>query len=176
MTNNRKEFGKRGAAETRRTNVSRSSAPVPTLTIGSPTLNDPAAGQDFSISQIGDLVFKSLFDFQGRIGRLGYWCFGIAYWVLLIALTSAFGIRFFHAATGQVHEISKATDPATFYSYIFIAGVLGVMRISLEVRRFHDRGISGFWYFGYFIPFFGLYLVFANSFFSGTRSSSQYGS
>lgn len=121
------------------------------------------------------VLTKKYATFSGRASRSEYWWFQLFYWIALIvvgiltvALTAVF----------DANEISL---------FIFIPIGLLVLAmllpvIALQVRRFHDRDMSGWWYLGAVIvsnvPFVGILVwiaVFVISCLKGTDGPNRFG-
>ena len=98
-------------------------------------------------------MFKNPFSFQGRIRRTE---FGLS----LIIYSIAMGI-------GAVCIVMLSM--ATLWGYVLLPFLLfaGIwFRLAQSVKRSHDVGYSG-WYI--LIPFYGIYLIFADSQFGANR-------
>lgn len=85
--------------------------------------------------------------FSGRASRSECWWFQLFYWLVLIGL----GILAALAAGSDGQD-----EPSSLLIAIgVIAGLFALAmllpQISLTVRRFHDRNISGWWYLALFI-------------------------
>lgn len=78
----------------------------------------------------------TLFGFHGRINRAQYWLYNVAASVggilLLIAAELMFGG-------------SKATIPFVGLLFLLVMAALTWVGLALQVKRFHDRGRSGYW-------------------------------
>lgn len=152
--------------------------------------NDPAAATPFtapaySASQntsrsgvpggvFGAVCFamRTFFGFHGRISRLDYWLIGSAYTFTAIA-----GYGIFAQSLGTwnwSHLLERAEAEGILLRFYMFSFLMIMLRLSLEARRFQDRDLSGYWYFGYLMPVLNLYLLFANSFLSGTRGGNRY--
>lgn len=117
-------------------------------------------------------VCGTLFGFRGRVGRLDYWIIGTAY-----TFTSIVGYFAFAQAVGSLNwsTITAATqDPGFVLRFLTFCFVMMMLRFSLEARRFQDRGLSGYWYFGYLVPGLNVFLLVANSIFPGTQGANRY--
>lgn len=117
-------------------------------------------------------VTGTLFGFKGRVSRLDYWLIGSAY-----TFTSIVGYLAFAQAVGSMKwaDITAASqDPGFVLRFFTFCFVMIMLRLSLEARRFQDRGLSGYWYFGYLVPVLNIYLVLANSLFGGTQGANRY--
>ena len=103
------------------------------------------------------LPIKRYAEFTGRSRRMEYWSFAllnILVWAVL------FGIRI---SSGGFAELRAATENGgvfAVYGYLFsgIGSLLAlwalatfVPNIAVNVRRLHDRDMSGWWYLGAFI-------------------------
>lgn len=117
-------------------------------------------------------ICGTLFGFRGRVSRLDYWVIGMAY-----TFTSIVGYFAFAQAVGSLKwgDITSATQDLGFvFRFLTFCFVMLMLRLSLEARRFQDRGLSGYWYFGYLIPVLNVYLFVTNSIFPGTQGANKY--
>ncbi|NKK97600.1 DUF805 domain-containing protein [Rhizobium leguminosarum bv. viciae] len=93
--------------------------------------------------------------FSGRASRSEYWWFMLFYFLALFGLIiPAFVLAFAFSGGGAV-------SPAHYTVVIWMLFTLAILLplISLQVRRFHDRNISGWWYLAQFILSFIPYVV-----------------
>ena len=93
-------------------------------------------------------------NFKGRARRKEYWMFGLVYVIILIAcmiLDNVLGTVFMIDA-GPLGEISLG------YGWLyFICNLVHFMpALGLVVRRLHDVGKSGWFYFIFLIPIIGV--------------------
>lgn len=96
-----------------------------------------------------DWVVKALKQFavfKGRSRRREYWFFSLFVGVVSIGL-------FLIAAVG------RSSNAATILLGIFFIAAMTVPSIAVTVRRLHDTGRSGWWYFIGVVPFGGLVLL-----------------
>jgi len=118
--------------------------------------------------------------FSGRASRSELWWFQLFYWLVLIA----FGIV--AALEGSATDGPDGGPSSLVISVGVIAGlfVLAMIlpQISVQVRRFHDRNISGWWYLALFILSFIPYLnviagltIFVISLLRGTEGPNKFG-
>ncbi|NKL75215.1 DUF805 domain-containing protein [Rhizobium leguminosarum] len=93
--------------------------------------------------------------FSGRASRSEYWWFVLFYVLALFALIIPSFILAFATSGGG------APSPAHYTVVIWMLFTLAILLplISLQVRRFHDRNISGWWYLALFILSFIPYVV-----------------
>lgn len=105
---------------------------------------------------------KKYITFSGRASRSEFWWFGLATWLIYIA----FGV-----VAGTVFAMGGGFDDGFSNGWsagMVVLGILGVIvfvgllipGVSVGVRRFHDRDMSGWWYLGVMIggniPFIGV--------------------
>lgn len=98
------------------------------------------------IAAVESVVFKS-FNFNGRATRAEYWWWGLAQFAII------FGCML--ADMAKLSRIEQAPlNPLEYATVIF--GLLTIIpNLSVTIRRLHDSGRSGFWYFIAFVPFVG---------------------
>lgn len=94
--------------------------------------------------------------FSGRAGRSEYWWFQLFFWGLLLALFVLFGVV--TDATRRPDGYSSSTTFIIVVIGLFILAMF-LPQAALHVRRFHDRNMSGWWYFVAvilsFVPYIG---------------------
>lgn len=126
---------------------------------------------------------KSLFSFEGRISRSRFWLYSLVGpmlpAILIFAFVAIFGLASFGAslATGTG---SSSGGKATSISIAIVVGLALasgiVMYFSAAVRRFHDRGKSGWWSLISFIPYIGgIWILVECGCLKGTDGLNQYG-
>jgi uncharacterized membrane protein YhaH (DUF805 family) len=104
---------------------------------------------------------KTLFSFQGRVGRGTFWKIGL---INLAILAVLFGIA------------SAAENGFFVFLAVVVYLVLAVIGIATSVKRWHDRNKSGAWYFVTFVPLVGpIWALIENGFLAGTDGDNQYG-
>ncbi len=107
---------------------------------------------DFSLFL--DPVTKQYADFRGTTGRQAFWMY-ILYYIISLMIVSI--------VTGIVH---------LWPLYGLYALAMFLPTLSIEVRRLHDVGKSGWWLLVAFVPVLGaLYLIFL----CAQPSSTPYG-
>jgi uncharacterized membrane protein YhaH (DUF805 family) len=89
------------------------------------------------------------FEFSGRSTRMQYWMFSLV--TLIIAIGAAFGDSYLSG----IPVTSAQTGPLT----IFVALFHAIPAITLTVRRLHDIGRSGWWYWIGLIPLVGAIIL-----------------
>ena len=109
-------------------------------------------------------VQNNYVNFSGRARRSEYWYFILCYYIITIL------------AVVIDNTLGLAND-LTGYGFITLAVMLGhiLPSLSLVVRRLHDVGKSGWFYFIAFIPIIGgiwLLVLFCTE---GTKGENKYG-
>lgn len=106
--------------------------------------------------------------YSGRINRLRFLTIWLFYFFCF--LTAGFVIKYLAAATNQTNTLLES---------VFLLGsylTFTVFASFIEVKRFHDTGRSGWYYFLALIPllnlYFGIYLLF---FKRGEDGPNQFG-
>lgn len=86
-------------------------------------------------------VFANYANFQGRARRSEFW------WFMLFNLI--------------VNVVASVVDGAIGLPIASLAAMLGLLipGLAVTIRRFHDTGRSGWWYFILLVPLVGLILV-----------------
>ena len=98
------------------------------------------------IAAAESVVFIS-FDFAVRATRAEYWWWGLAQSLII------FGCVFIDIA--KISRMEQAPLNPLEYATIVFALLTIVPNLSVSIRRLHDSGHSGFWYFILFVPFVG---------------------
>ncbi|ANL49372.1 MULTISPECIES: DUF805 domain-containing protein [Rhizobium] len=112
--------------------------------------------------------------FSGRAPRSEYWWFQLFYWLVGMALLTANFL-----VTGGLRPQEVGIFP-------IIGGLLSIAvivpQISLQVRRFHDRNISGWWYLGLlvsclipFVAILSIIAIFVINVLRGTEGPNKFG-
>ncbi|MFD6921584.1 DUF805 domain-containing protein [Streptomyces sp. NPDC059944] len=105
-------------------------------------------------------VLKKYASFQGRARRSEYWMFALFNVVIALVLLG----------------LAAATKSTVFY-VLYIVYILAVILPSLGVlvRRLHDTGRSGGWFFISFVPFVGGLVLFIFTVLEGNPGPNEYG-
>ena len=101
--------------------------------------------------------FKKCFVIQGRASKSEFW------WFQLLWMASFF-----------IMFIFEGLDPVTYFFYGIIV-IIFIPLFTVGVRRLHDTGKSGFYYFWSLVPFIGSLIVLAFMLGDGTKGRNQYG-
>lgn len=119
-----------------------------------------------------DPLFHHYCDFTGRSTRKEFWIFHL----LLFS--------FFCLLSFPIPLFGKQEDPHSFFAFIFILYslmyfclVLAVLlpALSIQVRRFHDTGFSGWLILIGLVPVFGNLAIFIMDLLPGTEGANIYG-
>jgi uncharacterized membrane protein YhaH (DUF805 family) len=116
-------------------------------------------------------MLSNFFGFSGRIGR-GIWWLGQL--VIVMILGAAFVVAHQFITPGEDPEQS---DVFAVLGPLGIGYLLAVViNVSTSVKRYHDRGKSGFWFFIVVVPFIGgIWQLIELGFYSGDDGDNQYG-
>lgn len=97
-------------------------------------------------------------NFNGRASRSEYWYFTLFYFLVLIGM----GVILGWLGSFTVPESGEMTTGIIAMVVLMGLFVLGTIlpMLSAQIRRLHDRNMSGWWYLGYIIlgiiPFVGI--------------------
>ena len=112
-----------------------------------------------------------LFGFSGRIGRLKWW----------LAQLAGGGVLLLGAVLVVISVGTAKLEPAELPPSVFViiaaTFILAVwINLACTVKRFHDRGKSGFWVLIVLVPYIGgIWQIVECGFLSGSLSSNDYG-
>ncbi len=99
---------------------------------------------------------KKYADFSGRARRKEYWMF------TLFTLLIEFGLAAAGVLLGSAVSHSTGSSAGFIFLapvYLFILAMI-IPSLAVVVRRLHDLGKSGWWYFICFVPFVGGIILF----------------
>jgi uncharacterized membrane protein YhaH (DUF805 family) len=104
-------------------------------------------------------LFEKYVTFSGRASRSEYWYFILFYFLVMLALMLVFMLVGGGLGDFETGEISGLAYLPSILMGLFALGMF-LPGISVAVRRFHDRNLSGWWYLAVlvasFIPLVGL--------------------
>lgn len=102
-----------------------------------------------------------LFSFDGRINRGKWWVGGFTIWLLMVS----FGLL----------TIAFESSVLTTIMLVLILGLLWPY-LAVQIKRWHDRGKSGWWVLIALIPIIGnLWVIIECGFLIGDEGPNQYG-
>lgn len=100
-----------------------------------------------------DPIMKQYADFSGRATRREYWMFTMMYFVFFVALITVAII------VGVSAGEADAFMGVVFGLIIVVSLALLVPTIAITVRRLHDMGMSGWWWFIGLVPYVGGFVL-----------------
>ena len=100
-------------------------------------------------------ISSLLWSFEGRIGRAQFWL-GL---LLVILIGVAFGIVVGLIDGGE--NLQRPQEMGPVASIIAVIGLLTmtIAQLAVYVKRFHDRGKSGWWVLIAFVPLIGFFWI-----------------
>ena len=110
------------------------------------------------------VVFENYANFNGRARRSEYWYFALVNLITLVIATvldSTLGFNFAPLPYG--------------YLYVLVALATFLPGLAVAVRRLHDVGKSGWFYFIVLIPIIGAIWLLVLFFTEGNKGENQYG-
>ena len=117
-----------------------------------------------------------LFGFSGRIGRLHWWLAQLV--VIPVIILASLGViaPFAHAAMSDDSAIDN-TRLSVILVVVAVVVLIVWINIASTVKRFHDRGKSGYWFLIVFVPYIGaIWQLVECGFLAGSPGSNSYGS
>jgi uncharacterized membrane protein YhaH (DUF805 family) len=119
------------------------------------------------------LPLKRYADFQGRSRRMEYWMFFLGIMIIEIVLFALLGLM------GAFTPRADGTPSAMLFPMFGILGIFGlaiiVPALAVQVRRFHDQNLSGWFVLLNFIPYLGGLVVLVFMCLPGTKGPNKYG-
>ncbi len=113
---------------------------------------------------------SSFFGFSGRIGRGTYWLSQLIV-VLIVSLVIAAAF-----VLAKDNRTSGNDNTGSFLSILIIGILLNIaINVSVIVKRYHDRGKSGFWFWIVLLPFGGIWQFIELGFVPGDEGDNHYG-
>ena len=98
---------------------------------------------------------------KGRAPRSEYWWFVVFNWLVFLVVSIVFGL------IGMAINGYEGAIITVSVGYLLVCLALIIPNICVVIRRLHDTGHSGFWYFITFVPVIGglwfLYLMIKDS-------------
>lgn len=117
------------------------------------------------------LPLKRYADFQGRSRRMEYWMFALGIAIFAIVWTIVL------LALGGLDQTGGLSGAALAWAVLGGLAYLAILipGIAVQVRRFHDRDMSGWFVLLNFIPYLGGLIVFVFMVLPGTQGSNRFG-
>jgi uncharacterized membrane protein YhaH (DUF805 family) len=127
----------------------------------SPTLVfDRRAGGDRAVGDFNP------FRFEGRIGRLQYFGFGVIWWLIILVVV---------ALTSDGFDAVAGPSAGSAFSSFVLMVIYFIATLSYGVRRLHDFDKSGWWYLVSFVPLVNFVMALILLFAAGTPGANGYG-
>jgi uncharacterized membrane protein YhaH (DUF805 family) len=119
---------------------------------------------------LSSLVGGNIFSFKGRINRLTFWVINLITGIPILKLSAPI---LEPLAEGNFnHGLSGSQLFLTSIALIFLSWI----NLAATVKRFHDRGKSGYWYFMSMVPFIGAFWILIDcGFISGDEGENEFG-
>jgi uncharacterized membrane protein YhaH (DUF805 family) len=109
------------------------------------------------------------FGFHGRIGRLLFW--GASLLVCAVSISLWFVIHVWFPS-----EPNGRPDPAVIALLAILQLPLCWANLAIQVKRWHDRNLSGWWVFINLVPFVGwIWALVENGFLAGNIAANRFG-
>jgi uncharacterized membrane protein YhaH (DUF805 family) len=119
------------------------------------------------------LPLKRYADFQGRSRRMEYWMFVLGLLIIEVIVIALFGVL------GAFSPRFDGTPPTMLMPMFGVFGILVlaiiVPAIAVQVRRFHDQNLSGWFVLLNFIPYLGGLVVLVFMCLPGTKGPNRFG-
>jgi uncharacterized membrane protein YhaH (DUF805 family) len=113
-------------------------------------------------------VFSKYNKLEGRSPRSEYW-----YWMLFVFIAQLV------TSIPIIMIAMIVTDIYALMPFLIAAGAIGaflfLLTITVSVRRLHDQGLSGFYFFLFLIPFIGSLIALVFMLQPSQPSSNKYG-
>jgi uncharacterized membrane protein YhaH (DUF805 family) len=116
-------------------------------------------------------MVANLFGISGRVGRGTWWLGQILIIAVLVGVAVLTGVS-------VAGEDGAQPDFSGAMILLLLGGLLLciTINVSVTVKRYHDRGKSGFWFFINFVPFVGpIWQLIECGFCSGDDGDNEYG-
>jgi uncharacterized membrane protein YhaH (DUF805 family) len=116
------------------------------------------------------------FNFEGRITRLSFWLSVVGFWLSLFVSVLIISVLF--GRLPDANRLAKAEE-VSLAGQILVAVTwlaIGWSSLCLQVKRWHDRGKSGWWVWIALVPVIGgFWQLIECGFKRGTVGSNAYG-
>lgn len=119
-------------------------------------------------------AFVNIFNFSGRATRSEFWWFFLILSVVALFTVAMDALSIYTLVTTEGEAAVYGLSPFDLLT-VWVSLLTAIPYLSLSIRRLHDAGFSGFWWFLSFVPFGALALLVLYCLPSENRHSS-YGS
>lgn len=114
-------------------------------------------------------VVSQYADFSGRARRKEFWLFTLVHLIIIFLIVF---LVFF--ASGDVYEDTEPNYILITILGLYLLGTI-IPTIAVTVRRLHDIGKSGAWYFINFIPYIGSFWLLILTCMDGESRTNKWG-
>jgi uncharacterized membrane protein YhaH (DUF805 family) len=119
------------------------------------------------------------FSFKGRATRLQYWLGNLLLFVLmgvaLVGWVAALQLPQEALSSGQLLLAAVLMKPGMLVALVAILLAIQVCAAAITVKRYHDRGKRGWWYFVLLVPYIGpLWQLIECGFFPGEQGRNRF--
>lgn len=115
------------------------------------------------------VVFENYANFKGRARRSEYWMFALAQFIILISIFILGGVL------GAIFGNGLAGIGLSYFVFIIYSLATLLPTLGVVVRRLHDVGKSGWFYFIAFVPVIGGIWLFVLMVTDGDQGTNEYG-
>ena len=115
--------------------------------------------------------FRKYADFSGRALRSEYWWWTLFTWIVYSVVGSIWGVSLVSSMVGDGDGVGAVGG---FLWFVVSIGLL-IPSLAVFVRRMHDTGRSGWWWFIGLIPLVGFIVLLVFLVEEGSPSANQYG-
>lgn len=132
-------------------------------------------------------IFEEMFrplrryaDFRGRAARKEYWLF-LLFTALVLGAIVAGGIAagWNPIVNDRLELVPEIRDTpvkqGVFWAMMGYVAVLGIPFFAVQVRRFHDRGLSAWMLLWNIVPYVGTFVIVVVTLLRGTPGDNRYG-
>ena len=113
-------------------------------------------------------VLKKYATFEGRASRSEFWYFNLVH-VLIMAVWIGLLVWFVQK------DIDNILIDIVYFILLAYSLIMFLPQLGVLVRRLHDTGRSGWWYFVVFIPIIGIFILLIILFLDSKEAENKYG-
>lgn len=115
------------------------------------------------------VVFENYANFNGRARRSEYWMFTLAQFIIFVS------VFILGAILGAIFGSALAGIGLSYFAFIIYSLATVLPTLGVVVRRLHDVGKSGWFYFIAFVPVIGGIWLFILMVTEGDQGDNEYG-
>ncbi|RCS26944.1 DUF805 domain-containing protein [Polaribacter sp. WD7] len=114
-------------------------------------------------------VLRKYVEFSGRARRKEYWMFVLFHFIFISLL-----VIILISSTGSFDTNAEPNSIVALILSVYIFGTL-LPSIAVTVRRLHDIGKSGWWYFISLVPYIGSFILLIFMCMEGEKRTNKWG-